>query len=214
MFFFKIYFGANLTFLCMSSFLYSSLSKCNIHASVLSFRVNLHLSAVYPFIFLRQIIRVPVNPPGGKSFRRNTENRGVACSPEGCEEQRLNNHHPRHPGILCSSVSDINTVALNGICGDLHCGAASPHHHSPHGKSSHLFLPQGICSFTMWKPSSSTYRWTLKMDLMFFMRISTSKETYTSVLRSNECYWCSCPFISPAHSLMFKWGRQGRRGRG
>ena len=50
------------------------------------------------------------------------------------------------------------------------------------------------------------------MNLIFFIRISTREEIYTSVLFYKECYLGACAFISPAHFLMIKCGGQDRSG--
>lgn len=119
-------------------------------------------------------------------------------------KQRL----PCRPGVLCSSVSDLSTVALNDICAVLNCGAALP----LTWQIQPPVLPIGnLCSFTSWKLSSSKYRWILRKNLIF-IRISISKETYTSVLCYKECYLCASPFISPAHFFMIKGVGKGWRG--
>lgn len=50
------------------------------------------------------------------------------------------------------------------------------------------------------------------MNLIFFIRISTSEEIYTTVLFYKECYLGAWAFISPAHFFMIKCGGQDRSG--
>ena len=50
------------------------------------------------------------------------------------------------------------------------------------------------------------------MNLIFFIRISTSKEIYTSVLFYKECYLDARTFMSPAHFFMIKCDGQDWRG--